>query len=216
MLVVDIEADPKGALAAAVLPETVVMVYNSAIDSTEDVVSKIEAALKANGGTPLTRIAFANHAGEVWQLASDCICHPGQDGCITDASPVISALAKGLAKEGGRIDLLGCRLLTLDPHLPDKLEKEFEGIQFTASDDDTGNRSAGGDWVQESDGIDITADYFDPVQLKLYTDTLLYVPPWAAGAMLRNQPGGAMWSPSTLPPAILVDSTQFSQPVYAP
>ena len=81
MLVVDSQADPQGALAAAVLPETVVMVYNSAIDSTEDVVSKIEAALKANGGTPLTRIAFANHAGEVWQLASDCICHPGQDGC---------------------------------------------------------------------------------------------------------------------------------------
>merc|ERR1719491_1342908 len=172
MLVVDIEADPQGALAAAALPGTAVMVYNSAIDSTEDVVSKIEAALKANGGTPLTRIAFANHAGEVWQLASDCICHPGQDGCITDASPVISALAKGLAKEGGRIDLLGCRLLTLDPHLPGKLEKEFEGIQFTASDDDTGNRSAGGDWVQESDGIDITADYFDPVQLKLYKDTM--------------------------------------------
>ena len=148
------------------------MVYNSAIDSTEDVVSKIEAAYKANGGAPLTRIAFANHAGEVWQLASDCICHPGQDGCITDASPVISALAKGLAKEGGRIDLLGCRLLALDPHLPDKLEKEFEGIQFTASDDDTGNRSAGGDWVMESDGIDISADYFDATRLKAYTDTM--------------------------------------------
>jgi len=172
MLVVDSQADPQGALAAAALPETAVMVYNSAIDSTEDVVSKIEAALKANGGTPLTRIAFANHAGEVWQLASDCICHPGQDGCITDASPVISALAKGLAKEGGRIDLLGCRLLTLDPELPDKLEKEFEGIQFTASDDDTGNRSAGGDWVMESDGIDISADYFDPVKLKVYKDTM--------------------------------------------
>ena len=78
MLVVDSQADPQGALAAAALPETAVMVYNSAIDSTEDVVSKIEAALKANGGTPLTRIAFANHAGEVWQLASDCICHPGR------------------------------------------------------------------------------------------------------------------------------------------
>jgi hypothetical protein len=172
MLVVDSEADPQGALAAAALPGTYVMVYNSAIDSTEDVVSKIEAAYKANGGAPLTSIAFANHAGEVWQLASDCICHPGQDGCITDASPVISALARCVAKEGGRIDLLGCRLLALDPHLPDKLEKEFEGIQFTASDDDTGNRSAGGDWVMESDGIDISADYFDATRLKAYTDTM--------------------------------------------
>ena len=172
MLVVDSEADPQGALAAAALPGTAVMVYNSAIDSTEDVVSKIEAAHKANGGTPLTSIAFANHAGEVWQLASDCICHPGQDGCITDASPVISALARCVAKEGGRIDLLGCRLLALDPHLPDKLEKEFEGIQFTASDDDTGNGSAGGDWVMESDGLDISADYFDATRLKAYTETM--------------------------------------------
>ena len=172
MLVVDSEADPQGTLAAAALPGTYVMVYNSAIDSTEDVVSKIEAAYKANGGAPLTSIAFANHAGEVWQLASDCICHPGQDGCITDASPVISALARCVAKEGGRIDLLGCRLLALDPHLPDKLEKEFEGIQFTASDDDTGNRSAGGDWVMESDGIDISADYFDATRLKAYTDVM--------------------------------------------
>jgi len=172
MVVVDSEADPTGALAAAALPEVAVVVYNSAIDSTVDVVSKIEEAYKANGGTPLTSIAFANHAGEVWQLASDCICHPGQDGGITDALPVISALARCVAKEGGRIDLLGCRLLALDPHLPDKLEKEFEGIQFTASDDDTGNGSAGGDWVMESDGLDISADYFDATRLKAYTETM--------------------------------------------
>ena len=43
MLVVDIEADPQGALAAAALPGTAVMVYNSAIDSTEDVVCNILA-----------------------------------------------------------------------------------------------------------------------------------------------------------------------------
>ena len=58
------------------------------------------------------------------------------------------------------------------PALARQARKEFEGIQFTASDDDTGNRSAGGDWVMESDGIDISADYFDPVQLKLYKDTM--------------------------------------------
>ena len=38
-----------------------------------------------------------------------------------------------------------------------------------ASDDNTGNRSAGGDWVMEDDDIDISADYFDAEALKAYT-----------------------------------------------
>ena len=171
MLVVDSEADNMGFLAAAALPQVAVVVYHSLFDSTKEFVSKIEKAYKANGGTPFTSIAFANHAGKSWVLATDCTCHPGQDGWLPDAAPLISALARCVAK-GGRIDLLGCRLLKLDPELPDKLEKEFEGIQFTASDDDTGNRSAGGDWVMESDGIDISADYFDPTRLKAYTETM--------------------------------------------
>jgi len=171
MLVVDSEADDMGFLAAAALPQVAVVVYHSLFDSTKEFVSKIEKAYKANGGTPFTSIAFANHAGKSWVLATDCTCHPGQDGWLPDAAPLISALARCVAK-GGRIDLLGCRLLKLDPELPDKLEKEFEGIQFTASDDDTGNPEVEGDWVMESDGIDISADYFDPTRLKAYTETM--------------------------------------------
>ena len=106
---------------------------------------------------------------------------------------MISALAKGLAKEGGRIDLLGCRLLTLDPELPDKLEKEFEGIQFTASDDDTGNPEVEGDWVMESDGIDISADYFDPTRLKAYTDTMGWWYNWNPIVKAQAEAGTALW-----------------------
>ena len=171
MLVVDSDADEQAFLAAAALPQVAVVVYHSEFESTKEFVSKIEKAYKANGGTPLMSIAFANHAGHDWKLATDCTCHPGQDGYLTDAAPVISALARCVAK-GGRIDLLGCCLLTLDPKLPDKLEKEFEGIQFTASDDETGNHEAEGDWVMESDGIDISADYFDAQRLKAYTETM--------------------------------------------
>jgi len=174
MLVIDREADKHGLLMAAALPEVVVVVeIDSVNDSAETVVSKIDAAYAANGGTPLTKIAFANHGGAKWQLASDCVCRVGPDGFnIADALPVISALVRCAAKEGGRIDLLGCRLLKLDPQVSDKLEKEFEGLQFTASDDDTGNRSAGGDWIMESDGLDIAADYFDAESLKAYSETM--------------------------------------------
>lgn len=175
MLVVDREVDPDGLLATAALASVIVVDFDSGIDSTEVFVSKIERAYEANGGTPLTAVAFANHGGVEWQLTTDCICHPTHDDEAEDyliaAAPVLSALAKCTA-EGGRIDLLGCRLLTLDERLPDKLEKMFEGIQFTASDDDTGNPRAGGDWIMESDGLDISTDYFDPVKLKEYNDTM--------------------------------------------
>ena len=175
MLVIDRDADEQGARMIAALSGVVVVDFDSVNDSTEVAVSKIEKAYAANGSTPLPKLAFAGHGGKVWQLASDCICHLGPDGYnIADAVPVISALVRCVAKQGGRIDLLGCRLLALDPRLPDKLENEFEGIQFTASDDDTGNRSAGGDWVMESDGLDISADYFDAQRLKAYTDTMRY------------------------------------------
>ena len=131
MLIVDRDVDPGGLLATAAKPNVVIVEFDDDEDSKDELIAKIDAAHKANG-TQFKTIAFANHGGDVWQLATDCKCVPGQDGYIEDILPVMSALVKATAK-GGRIDLLGCNLLDLDPHMPDKLEQKFEGIKFTAS-----------------------------------------------------------------------------------
>ena len=72
----------------------------------------------------------------------------------------------------GRIDLFGCNILKIDPFLVTELEDEYE-VNFTASDDETGNLMCGGDWIMESDGIDIVGDYFDKEYLKQYRGVLL-------------------------------------------
>ena len=84
--------------------------------------------------------------------------------------PIMSALVACTAK-AGRIDLLGCNLLDIDPALVCKLE-QFFGMNFTASDDQTGNPVAGGDWILESDGLDISADYFDAGALQAYNEVM--------------------------------------------
>ena len=172
MLMVDRDVDPEGLLATAAKPNVVIVEFDDDEDSTAELIAKIDAAYTANGSTQFKTIAFANHGGDVWQLATDCKCVPGQDGYIEDILPVMSALVRCTAK-GGRIDLLGCDLLDLDPHMPDKLEQKFEGIKFTASDDKTGNPRAGGDWVMESEGdLDISFDYFDQDKLKAYNEVM--------------------------------------------
>jgi len=71
--------------------------------------------------------------------------------------------------------LLGCRLLEKDPQLCDRLEELFPNVNFTASDDQTGNLAAGGDWLMESDGdLDVKKDYFDPQKLKNYKEVMNY------------------------------------------
>ena len=172
MLIVDRDVDPDGLLATAAKPDVVVVEFDDDQDSKDELIAKIDAAYEANGSTQFNTIAFANHGGDVWQLATDCKCVPGQDGYIEDISPVMSALVKCTAK-GGRIDLLGCNLLALDPNMPDKLEQKFDGIKFTASDDKTGNPRAGGDWVMESEGdLDISVDYFDKDRLEAYEEVM--------------------------------------------
>ena len=131
MLIIDREVDPGGLLATAAKPNVVIVEFDDEKDSKDELIAKIDAAYKANGAQFKT-IALANHGGEVWQLATDCKCVPGRDGYIEVIFPVMSALAKCTSK-GGRIDLLGCHLLDLDPQMPDKLEQKFKGIKFTAS-----------------------------------------------------------------------------------
>jgi hypothetical protein len=59
------------------------------------------------------------------------------------------------------IDLISCRLYNNPEwvYIIQKLEEKI-GINIRASSNDTGNLKSGGDWIQESDGVDIKYIYF--------------------------------------------------------
>ncbi|MAK17994.1 MAG: hypothetical protein CMN41_05055, partial [SAR116 cluster bacterium] len=61
----------------------------------------------------------------------------------------------------GRVDLLACSLLKSREgrEVFDAIERETK-CNFAASDNKTGNPKNGGDWIMESDNVDIRDDYF--------------------------------------------------------
>merc|ERR1712232_349851 len=174
--------------------------------SAQVLVEKIRRAHFANG-RPFEAIGFANHGGAMWRLAADCEEEMGSPTFLFDVQAVMSAMVAALSQSGrkadNRIDLLGCDLLYHDPLMVVKLQ-DFYGVNFTASTDKTGNPQAGGDWVMESDGVDITHSYFDLHKLKRFAETLSlktslsalqdkvmdYVP--IVGTVLRNAAEGAV------------------------
>ena len=90
---------------------------------------------------------------------------------VKAADPLINTLVSCVGK-GGRVDLLGCDLLLYSPNLVNTLEEVY-GINFAASDERTGNVTVGGDWILESDDIDVAPIYFDPEKLKNFSGTYL-------------------------------------------
>lgn len=65
-------------------------------------------------------------------------------------------------REDGRIDLLACDIVSTDSgaDLVAAIET-LSGTKVAASSDATGNEAYGGDWVLESDGVDVQSTYFD-------------------------------------------------------
>ena len=90
---------------------------------------------------------------------------------VAAALPIMSELAGVVAKQAGRIDLLGCDILEHQPRFVEALEQLY-GVNFAASDDKTGNMCGGGDWVLESDGIDVAGTYFDKARLAEFKGNL--------------------------------------------
>mmetsp|Transcript_72331 Transcript_72331/g.207520 ORF Transcript_72331/g.207520 Transcript_72331/m.207520 type:complete len:379 (-) Transcript_72331:183-1319(-) len=175
LLVVDTRADPEGTLADAALATTWVVKYDSSTDTAAELGELVHAAHLING-YPFARVGLVTHGGPMWSLAEDvkAPCGTGMTlKTIMVAQPVISVVVAAVAKDGkSRIDLLGCSLLKHDPALVVALERLY-GVNFAASDDETGNMVAGGDWVMESDQVNVIADYFDAEAIKNFRQTLL-------------------------------------------
>lgn len=77
------------------------------------------------------------------------------------ARQVVDILAGAVELDTGRVDLLACSLLKSREgrEVFEAIERETR-CNFAASDNATGNPKDGGDWVMESDNIDIRGYYF--------------------------------------------------------
>ena len=172
LIIIDKKVDPESKLHEAVSLGTKVVNYNSDEDSLSSLVELVQNAHKENGDQ-FSIVGFANHGGEVWKIASDLYLPLNPDNSketVQNGRDLFDALVS-VTKKSGRIDLLGCLLLKFDQNLVKSLES-FYAINFTASDDETGNLQAGGDWIVESDTIDISADYFDREKLQNYKEVM--------------------------------------------
>lgn len=145
-------------------------------------------------------VALANHGSEHWKIAKDLTISlkpTATVAAIMQGQELFSLLVSVVKKNGGRIDLLACNLLSYDPFLVLGLEEFYEGVDFAASSNRTGNTTlpesaseklemnrdsnmpasptaaSGADWVMESDSIDIAKDYFDANRLKAYDSQMI-------------------------------------------
>jgi len=136
----------------------------------EALLQQISTALD---GHPAASIALATHghAPGAFDLVAG---HPVDLAALQN--PEMAAFWRGLAElvqPGGRIDLLACDAAA-GPEgqaLVAALE-HMTGVDFAASTDATGNSAHGGDWLLETDHVDVGVVYFDSVHLAAFDETL--------------------------------------------
>ena len=135
--------------------------YDFATATKDDLIRLMQDAA---GGQLFNSIALATHGdnekpGFEWEISKKLVVTGG------DLNPDVTALMRAMGDattSNGRIDLLACSLLN-----EEKGRMAFEAIEetsdahFAASSDITGNAKSGGDWVMESDGVNIKSLYFD-------------------------------------------------------
>lgn len=88
--------------------------------------------------------------------------------------PGVEAVIKALAEAASvRVDILACSLASTDKGRAKLQAWEKEtNTNFAASTDITGNAEQGGNWVLETDGIDLCDVYFDATKLQNWQVTL--------------------------------------------
>lgn len=164
---------------AALTKGTIVVEYDPETASPQELLDAINFAIKEAGYESADNIAFANHArAGMFNLFAD------QEVSVdalqeNDGKNLMAAFWRGIGEmtsEKGRIDLLGCNLAgsSSGMQLIDDLE-EITGRNVAASTDVTGNDKLSGNWILETDGVDVSDIYFDQCKLSKWYATL-YLP----------------------------------------
>ncbi|MGO9737165.1 MAG: DUF4347 domain-containing protein [Desulfomonilaceae bacterium] len=152
-------------------PGVLTVVYNPNTDSLHSILGKIETAL---GGHKADSIAFATEGEGLGQFELT------SNYTVSSSSLLGSAQLQhfwkdvgSLVSNGGTVDLLACGVVANQQGnlLLSELDT-LTGKQVAASSDPTGNAAYGGNWVLESDGVNIAPIFFNVSELGNYTGLL--------------------------------------------
>lgn len=151
-------------LAKTANSNTIVVTYDPATVSLNDLSAKITSAL---GGRQADSIAFANDGGpdsfnltDQYRVSLDTLT----------ASQELQTFwenVSAMVKDGGRIDLLSCDLardsqgVNLINDLDALATTSTHTITFAASTDMTANPAQGGNWMLEVGNVDVSTTYFN-------------------------------------------------------
>jgi len=148
--------------------------YDFKVATSEDIVKQVSIARASLGCAPNNKfqsIALACHGPQgdsgSWKVSEEIMV--GADAAemndvTSGASKLITALGDAVV-DGGRVDLFACKLLKTETgQAIFKAIQEKTQTNFAASDDLTGNPTAGGDWIMESDGTNVKDMYFGNIE----------------------------------------------------
>jgi hypothetical protein len=156
------------------LPSVTVIRYN--FDDSCEQWMKIVAASKEtlhSGEDKFKTVALANHGppGDNWDILSTVgmdVPSGKKDPGFDDMFALMASLA------ADRVDLLACALAATDAGVRFVEETETKlCVNFAASDDVTGNAASGGDWVLETDNINVKALYFEESLMEAFDGSFL-------------------------------------------
>ncbi len=159
VLVISSDLQQADDLAAAAKDGVIVVEYDPAETDVEGLANLIHESL---GGQEADSIAFATHnEGASLPLAEGAVTNLDSLETDTEVQSFWKAVG-GELSDGGRIDLLACNVVEDESGeaFVAKLE-DISGANVAASVDATGNEAYGGDWVLETDDIDLQKTYFD-------------------------------------------------------
>jgi hypothetical protein len=171
VLVVDSNADPSEALAAAALSNVLTVTYDGDHATPDQILAAIKTALN---GRQAESIAFAAHelgAGRFHLAGSATV---SDDSLSNDASMQAFWREVGsLVTDTGRVDLLNCGLsATLEGAVVVADLEALTGRSVASSCDATGSADAGGDWILEVGDVNLVGTYFDADRLASFHGTL--------------------------------------------
>ena len=195
VLVVSSAVQSADQLVQAAADGVLTVLYNAKTDTPDNILSKIETTL---AGQKADSIAFAAHdqgAGQFF-LTKEFTVNVNSLTGSADLQHFWPGVGS-LVKDNGRIDLLACGLVSSEAGnlLLSQLEA-LTGKNFAASDDPTGNPQSGGDWVLESDGVNVAPVYFSQAGLSQFTGVLENAAPTAItlsdNSVNENLPSGTV------------------------
>jgi hypothetical protein len=159
-------------LASAAKEGVVVIQYDLNISTIQDLYRQIEEVISESSMEKVNSIAFANHGGEGFFSLLENL-NIDDKSLENQEVQEFWINIKSLIKEGGRIDLLSCDLVSSEEGLTlvQDLEK-LTGIDVAASQDTTGDSDFGGNWNLETDNIDTEKIYFDHLVLQTFDNVL--------------------------------------------